>query len=331
MTKAVLLAVALCTAVTAAAEPVPENIRFANGEVELSGTIVRPPAKESVPGIVFVHGSGPHTREGPVQYAEVFNQAGVGLLAFDKRGTGESTGNWIAASLDDLAADICAAVEFLRSREDFDGERIGLWGISQGGWVAPLAASRCGPIAFMIVVSGGGASPLQSELYSYRRAFENADLPAEQQAEAFSVIGDYFWYLGTGRDREAIARRLEAVKVHPWYRYAALGRIMPSEVNRPNWEWVASFDPLLSISRFTGPVLLIFGDRDDQQPTELAIKRWQQGLRLAGNDRLTIRVFEGANHGIRVGGEGHHRGDLAPGYPQAVREWLRQNAGRADD
>ncbi|MDX1570896.1 MAG: alpha/beta fold hydrolase [Xanthomonadales bacterium] len=309
-----------------AAEPRTEEVRFASGEIELAGTLVRPEGEGPFPGVVFVHGSGPHTRAGPVSYASTFTDAGVGMLAFDKRGSGESEGNWITSSLDDLVGDVCAAVDYLRAQPGFDANRIGLWGVSQGGWIAPVAALRCGPMAFMIVVSGGAVSPLQSELYSYQRAFERGGIDAEQQAEAFSVLGDYFWYLGTGKDREKLIRRLEQVRERPWYRYANLDRIMPSsEAGRLNWAWVAKFDPLPSISRFKAPVLLIFGDEDDNQPTEEAVKRWKQGMALAGNDNYRIKVFEGANHGIRLGGDAHHgagRPPLADGYPEIIGAWL---------
>ena len=309
-----------------AAEPRTEEVRIASGEIELAGTIVRPAGEGPFPGVVFVHGSGPHTRAGPVSYASTFTDAGVGMLAFDKRGSGESQGNWITSSLDDLVGDVCAAVDFLRARPGFDANRIGLWGVSQGGWIAPMAALRCGPIAFMIVVSGGAVSPLQSELYSYQRAFERAGIDAEQQAEAFSVLGDYFWYLGTGRDREKLSNRLDQVRERPWFRYANLDRIMPSsEGSRLHWAWVANFDPLPSISRVKAPVLLIFGDQDDQQPTAEAVKRWKQGLALAGNEHHEIRIFEGANHGIRIGSGPHHsaeRAPLAKGYPEIIGAWL---------
>lgn len=71
------------------------------------------------------------------------------MLAYGKRGVGGSTGEYTSIGpgnsvlmFDLLAADVIAAVEALRARKDIDARRIGLVGISQGGWIAPLAASR---------------------------------------------------------------------------------------------------------------------------------------------------------------------------------------------
>ena len=302
----------------------PREAIFSNGDVQLAGTLVLPEGDGPHPVIVFVHGSGPHPRQGPLEYAPVFTDLGYGLLAFDKRGSGESTGSWVTSSLDDLASDVAAAVDWLRGQADVSADRIGLWGISQAGWIIPQVMADDPRIAFAIVVSGGGASPLQSELYSYHRTFEKAGLPASVQADAFATLGDYFWYLATGRDREALVTRLEAAREQPWYEHAPLERILPSESNRPNWAWVATYDPLPAISRIKAPVLLLFGDQDDQQPTELAVERWRQGLQLAGNTDATIRVFAGADHGLRQTGTDHHRGPLVEGYQATVEAWLRE-------
>lgn len=299
----------------------------------LSGTLLRPtaadPARANFPGVVFVHGSGPHTREGPISYADAFLNAGVGVLAFDKRGTGQSTGSWTSASLDDLAGDIVAAVDFLRDQAGFDPQRIGLWGVSQGAWIAPMVVANDPDIAFLIMVSGGAVSPLQSELFSYERAFERADLPSKSRAEARALLGRYFAYLSTGADFEGLMNEVERVKELPWYSTLNIHRIIPqSEAGRSKWQWVANWNPLPSIMQVRCPTLLIFGDQDNQQPTEQAVMLWRQGLELAGNSAYEIRVFEGANHGIRMpapGQSGHHgRGPFADGYLDTITSWLRE-------
>ena len=78
------------------------------------------------------------------------------MLGYDKRGVGESTGDWNAATYEDLAGDAISAVEYLKTRRDIDAAQIGLLGISQAGWIMPLAAIRTKDIAFLISVSGAG-------------------------------------------------------------------------------------------------------------------------------------------------------------------------------
>jgi alpha-beta hydrolase superfamily lysophospholipase len=115
---------------------------------------------------VFVQGSGPARHDSCWFLAERFARAGVAALIYDKRGAGESTGDYRTSSFDDLAADALAGVEMLRDRRDIYRREIGLHGTSQGGWVAPLAASRSKSVSFPILVSAPAETPAQTEIHS---------------------------------------------------------------------------------------------------------------------------------------------------------------------
>ena len=65
-------------------------------------------------------------------------------------------GDWNTASYDDLAGDVIAAFEYLKTRSDIDSSQIGLLGVSQAGWIMPLAAVRAKDLAFLISISGAG-------------------------------------------------------------------------------------------------------------------------------------------------------------------------------
>lgn len=300
------------------------DVSFRNGSVELQGTLMLPATGGRAPAVVFLHGSGPATRAGARPYAEEFAKLGVASLFFDKRGSGSSGGSWVTSSLDDLAGDALAAVELLKAWDEVDAQRIGFWGVSQAGWVAALAASRSSDIAFMILVSGGGATPHESEMFSYEQAFDRAGLSAAERAEASQTLDAYFHYLATGEGRSEVVERIEAARPSPWYAVAPLDRILPSEENRVNWSWVATWDPAPHIEQLRCPILLMFGDSDTEQPTALAVQRWREGLAKAGNERVTIMVFPGAGHGIRIAG-GHDAAGRAPfadGYAEAMLGWL---------
>ena len=91
---------------------------------------------------------------------------GVAVLRYDPPGVGRSTGDLRFETLDDRASEALAAVEYLRSRPDIDADRVGLWGVSQGGWVTQMAAARSRSVAFVVSVSGAGISVAEQQVYS---------------------------------------------------------------------------------------------------------------------------------------------------------------------
>ena len=184
-----------------------EAVEFFNGPVKLSATLVLPKSAGPHPAIVYLHGSGPMTREGAVSYARRFASLGLAGLAFDKRGCGDSTGSWGASSLADLAQDGVAGIEYLNIRPEIISQRIGFWGVSQAGWVASKASTLTDDIGFMVIISGGGASPYESEMYSYRTALSNAGMSDEEIAEALAMLKKYFAFLKDDFGIQAGAQR----------------------------------------------------------------------------------------------------------------------------
>lgn len=201
--------------------------------------------------------------------------------------------------------------------------------MSQAGWIAPIAAARSPDVAFMILISGGGASPRESETFSYQVEFERAGLSVDETTQATAVLDAYFDFMATGEGRTHLLEQLAEIRTTRLSPLAdELGPIIPStEEGRRNWSWVGSYDPIPDIERVRIPVLLLFGDRDTDHPTELAVTRWQDGLAAAGNDQLTLRVFPGAGHGIRMreGYSGSGRAPFADGYMEFQLEWLARH------
>jgi alpha/beta superfamily hydrolase len=89
-------------------------------------------------------------------FARFLIRHGMAVLTYDKRGVGGSTGDWNTASFEELASDVVAGFRYMKTRDDIDSTHIGLLGVSQAGWVMPLAALRAKDIAFLISVSGPG-------------------------------------------------------------------------------------------------------------------------------------------------------------------------------
>jgi pimeloyl-ACP methyl ester carboxylesterase len=312
-------------AARAADAPIAVDLTFANGDVRLAATLLRPPSGGPVPAVVMLAGSGPATRDEIRPLAERLAGRGYGVLIFDKRGCGQSTGSWVTSSLDDLAEDAAAAVRALVTRTEIDRTRIGLWAHSQAGWYAPLAANREPSVAFLIVVSGGGASPRDVEWFGYERTLAAAAVTGGDLQAARDLLRLYFDYLATGTNRRELDAAIERAKGTPWYAALQIDRVLPSERVRGSWAWVASFDPVPSIERLSVPILLVFGGKDESTPTERAVERWTTAIRRSGRATATVRVFPEADHHITVGGHGGHGAagaTFAVGYVETMAAWL---------
>jgi acetyl esterase/lipase len=100
-------------------------------------------AHGSFPAVVMLHGSGADTRDvfWRTGDAEVFLRAGLAVFIYDKRGTGESGGDWQAATIEDLAGDALAAVRLQRGRANIKADQVGIFGVSQGGRLTPVIAA----------------------------------------------------------------------------------------------------------------------------------------------------------------------------------------------
>jgi pimeloyl-ACP methyl ester carboxylesterase len=137
---------ALGPAVLAEPSPRPalkhEEVSLRSGGNILKGVLVLPADQGPHPAVAFVHGSGSLDRSHWTSHPplrEHVARHGIASLCWDKPGVGGSTGDWTEQSFRDRAQEALDAVKLLKGRRDIDAQHVGLWGISQGGWICPLA------------------------------------------------------------------------------------------------------------------------------------------------------------------------------------------------
>jgi dienelactone hydrolase len=156
------------------AEPVVEELTLQSRDAALRAVLHVPAGPGRHPAVVLVHGSGRATAEDMSRWsARRFLDRGVAVLAYDKRGVGKSTGTYSgvgAANSDEmfsvLAGDALVAIEALKGRPDIHASQLGLFGNSQGGWIAPLAASRSRDVKFVVSLSGPAVTVGEENAYS---------------------------------------------------------------------------------------------------------------------------------------------------------------------
>jgi hypothetical protein len=268
MSLTIALACAQARSETRASTPLPSH--FQNGDVSLAFTLDLPPGKGPFPAVVFGHGSGRVTRDRLKFAADEWRRSGFAVLRFDKRGVGESTGQYVNVGTRDsedvfprLASDIEAGVRFLRTRPEIDATRIGISGWSQAGWILPIVARDLGAqVHFMVIMSGPVCSvglemfysefaeetktPLD-EVYPKLRGFKGPDgfdpLPILRVVNTPAL-----WLLGTDDrsipERETVAN-LEALaaagKPFEWKEYAGLDHPLSPDIWTEVGRWTARF------------------------------------------------------------------------------------------
>lgn len=302
-----------------------EDVRFANRDVRLAGNLIRPHTDGMHPAIILVHGSGPADRVSVLPWARFLIRHGMAVLGYDKRGVGGSLGDWNVASFDDLAGDAVAAFEYLRRRDDIDAEQIGLLGISQAGWIMPIAAVRAPEIAFMISVAGAGVSA-ETSLDHARREMEASGTPPQAVERIIEIMTLQYRYARTGQGwndyitaRRALASRLGTAPDN-----------IPGTRDDPYWDYIGplvSYDPTPTLRRLQVPTLAVFGELDNNILPEKNSAAWDAALTAGGHPDYTLRTLPKANH-LQLEAEMGNNAEMVslrrfvPNYFTTVYDWL---------
>jgi len=304
-----------------------EEVKFQNGPVTLGGTLTLPVTPAPHPAIVLVHGSGPESRDFLAPWARYFSGLGFAVLAYDKRGVGASTGDWKRSDFQALAGDALAGVRLLAKRPDIRRDKIGLWGISQAGWLEPLVAALApNEIAFLVVHAGTGVTVAEQGILNVQYELRFTGVPEADIARAttYQRLSTEVFRTDKGWDRLRAAYERE--KGSP----GVAAPLQPDDWFVKFYRSILDFDPVPYWAKVTCPVLLLFGELDANVPPKESIPPIQRALERAGNRDVTIKTFPGANHVLlaaRTGArtEYPHLNRFVPGYFEVMRQWLQDH------
>lgn len=303
-----------------------EQFSFTNGEVRLEGTVTIPEGSGPHPAIVIAHGAAYGERDFPVYrfHADRFAKAGIVTLSYDRRGAGTSTGDFEHSDFGDLAEDLIAGATALADRDDTDPGRIGVWGISQGGWVGPEAASRSDKLSFCVVASGTAVSPARQMYYYTEHLLRRHGFGADAIEEAIDArqLRDKY-YRGTLSEDE-FASATEAVEDEPWS--SLVPTDVPDDPAATKWYHEFDYDPVPAYEDVTQPTLVVYGGADTEIPTEESIPIWESSLK-ADNDSVRICELPRADHLLTVmpsSDDPWHWRHLSPEYTNTLFEWFEE-------
>lgn len=302
-----------------------EEIAFQNEAVLLKGTLTKADINTPCPVLIVTHTSNAGTRDFDVyqHLTELLPTHGLAVFLYDRRGSGDSTGDFESASFFDLAADAQAAIDQLKVRSDIDPKRIGVWGMSQGGWIVPLVATKSAEVAFVVAVSAVGVSPAEQMSYSAEYELRKRGFPEEalrQMSELHALVNKY--YRGKA-DRSQVQKKLDASRQETWFPFAYLDEGLPEDPTVEKWYQEMDFDPLPIIQNVHVPTLLLYGDQDPWVPIAKSIAVWKEH----GPHDLTIHQIKDANHfmiSIPHAGIYGDEGPQVEKYSTVLTKWLKQ-------
>ncbi len=223
--------------------------------------------------------------------------AGLAVLSYDKRGVGGSSGSWMTSGYDQLAGDAAAAVDALRAQPEVDPAAVGLFGHSEGGWVVLRTAAGRPDLSFVVTNAGPGVGPAAQERWAMAHALRSDRIP-EPDVEACLAIHDRVML--AGRRGTTFAELSSWLDLEPaWQLVSRYG----PPLDAPTWEFVTlvmGHDPALDRERLACPHLAIFGGADPVVPVAASVAAFTTAAGRSDRSDLTIEVFAGADHRIRV-------------------------------
>ena len=231
-------------------------------DLNLAGMLFVPEGEGPFPAVVIIHGSRESYRDRNwyLTLSSYMQKNGVAVLLPDKRGSEKSEGDWYTSSFEDLATDTLAAVDFMKSQEIVEVSRIGIIGMSQGGIIAPIAASQSVDLDFVVNMTGSSVTMHEQLLYEFNyEARETGFLPGV--SNLISYVNTFIYEKITGKE---------------WY--AAVG----------------NYDPLPYWRKVNIPALVLHGSEDHNVPSAESKARFE----ALGKDNIRVIMYAGSGHGL---------------------------------
>ena len=305
-----------------------QEVSFHNGNVVLAGSLYLPLGSGKFPALVCNHSSGDKPRYDGAFMADYLANRGIAVLIYDKRGNGQSTGDWKTSSFEDLADDCIAGVNFLKSIAQIDDHLIGIFGHSQGATISPIIVDRCPDIAFNIAAAGFAVSPGEQDIFRVTNILNHQAHFSEKQTD--SAIRFYKIWLEvarTGNGWSEMENANDKFKNATWYEWVA-----PPPKDNWIWNWylkAGNYDYVPYWERVKIPTLLIYGDKDEVTPVKPSVDRIESALKKAGNKQYIVIIMPNAIHYFA---QVKKKGDLwtqnTPGYLENIYYWIHNTCSK---
>jgi pimeloyl-ACP methyl ester carboxylesterase len=324
--------------------------------VKLAGTLTQPINGGPFPAIILIPGSGAQDRDGSpppaiaatghrrlLVIADYLTRRGFGVLRMDKRGVGKSTGDLLSTTSADSAEDVLIGVRYLKSLKEIDPNGIGLVGLSEGGTIAPIAATKSKDIAFVVLMATPGL-PGKQALHLQHEALLKAYGASESTIAANRVIYEAIYSVVQKEKKNSAA--LEKLSSYRGQHVAELShdlqQLATVELDSQLWlplltpwyRFLLRYDPRPTLSQLKCPVLVLNGEHDLQVPYRENLAAIEQALNAGKNrDHMIVHIPD-LNHEFQTSLTGRPdeystiEETIAPAVLQELQLWLNMHSTR---
>ena len=315
---------------------IEEELCFVNRGDTLYGKLVVPKTiRNKAPVIVFVHGSGPEDYSSSDNYRylwEEFTKAGFACFSWDRPGVGLSQGNWFDISIDERANEVINAIKMLKLNSKVDTLNIGLWGISQAGWVIPKVACVISP-AFVISVSAPVTTAFDQEIYRLRSELSKDGFSTNAIDSAINYTAAVRKAVLDGKEFAAFDSIQQLINEHKWSSYVLTGgKELYQYLNV-----ILKDDHVPDLGCLKCPILSIWGENDLLVPPNSSADKYNEVMRNMGNIKARIEIIPDADHTLTYNTTGRRQETIerrnnyrdqpelifARGYVELMVNWLK--------
>jgi dipeptidyl aminopeptidase/acylaminoacyl peptidase len=318
---------------------VSQEVQFSNGQAHLAGTVYLPETGDHLPGVVVLHHARLATREAALyrHLKEGLPALGFAVLVFDRRGSGQSSGDFASADFETLADDAIAGQRALAKIPRIDQTRIGFWGLSQGGWLGVLAAGRSTDSAFAVAVSAPLVTANEQMQFATSNLLGARGYSESDVREMLDARKAWIGYLHGTNSRDVAVAALHKSESKPWFDLAYLPKAsqVTTDPQHDASRKRLDDDPLAAALKVRVPVLFLYGDSDPWVPVARSVER----LRSLSSQHPNIdyAVVADANHEMMFPVDDKMEVDVnatrkaapqAPTYFMILGSWLSRRVAR---
>lgn len=292
-----------------------EEIFFENktDKILLAGTFTVPDSAGTFPTVILTAGSGPNDRDETILghkpflvIADHLTRNGFAVLRYDKRGVGQSKGDFARATVQDFTADAESAINYLKTRKEVNKSAIGLIGHSEGGMVVPMVASKNRSVKFIVLLAAPGIKGTEIVLEQNRLGLAALNMEPENLDKSLKLINELLYDLtkweNTEVERTVLRDRLSQL----WEQFPLLVKLKLkkdpyvrnqfNEMVKPGYRSFLKTNPADFLQKVKCAVLAINGEKDTQVSADVNLNAIKTALDMSKNYRYEIKKYPNLNH-----------------------------------